>query len=221
MSDIHFTYGDHVYEVNGGFNFGGMDRNGDGVVDNSPYRDKATATVTFTHVPADFAEFEAVYNVLGKSIAGTVGMIPMALEMYARDMSEGQRCFNLLCNSAVTVSSILSIVKTKIIASPYAPANDPYIQRYLAAALLKGATPANAYCPVEPYTVEMCASVNTPRTTFGGMDYFIYIIARGWDTIQRQVEILQPTGSEYFKVYNCPSCYTQCKIIQGTWGGLK
>lgn len=221
MSDINFTYGDHVYAVNGGFNFGGMDRNGDGVVDNSPYRDKATATVTFTHVPADYTEFEAVYNVLGKSIAGTVAMIPMALEMYARDMAEGQRCFNLLCNSPVTVSSILSIVKTKIIASPYAPANDPYIQRYLAAALLKGATPANAYCPVEPYTVEMCASVNTPRPTFGGMDYFIYIIARGWDTIQRQVEILQPTGSEYFKVYNCPSCYTQCKPIRGTWPGLE
>ena len=77
------TYGNHTYTVNGSLGFGGMDRNGDGVVDNSASRDTATATVTFTHGPSGYTEFEAVYNgLLGKSIHGTAAMIPMALEIY-------------------------------------------------------------------------------------------------------------------------------------------
>ena len=99
--------------------------------------------------------------------------------------------------------------------------NDPYLQRYMAAALLKGAMASNAYTPEEPYTVEMCASVNMPQNSSYGQVNYVYILAKGWDTEQRQVEILQPNGSDLYKVFNCPSCYTQCKNIVGTWGGLK
>ena len=33
-------------------------------------------------------------------------------------------------------------------------------------------------------------------------------------------ELLQDLG-DLFKVFNCPSLYTQCKNIKGTWEGLK
>ena len=183
-----------------------------------------TASVTFTNVPSGYKEFEAVYNgLLGKSIAGTAAMIPMAIELYARDAAVGERCFNLLCNSDATVAGIIRILKTKLVPSEYAPENDSYIQRYMAAALLKGAVNTNAYTPVEPYTVEMTMSPNgvqdAPMT--GGEVTYIYILAQGWDTNQRAVDIFQPYDSEYYKVFNCPSCYTQCKTIRGTWPGLK
>ncbi len=207
------TYGAHEYTV-------------DGLIDTEApvtgRRDTPTATVTFTNVPADYAEFEAVYSgLLGRSPQGAAAMIPMAIEIFARDNAIGEQCLKLLCNSDATVSGIVRILKTKLIPSEHAPANDPYIQRYMAAALLKGANADNAYTPTRPYTVEMCASVNKPQQASGGTVTYLYILANGWDSNQRQVEVQLPNGSELYKVFNCPSTYTQCKNIVGTWSGLE
>ncbi len=205
-------YGSHTYTVEGHIEDPGP----------TGYRGEPTAFVSFTHIPSGYTEFEAVYNgLLGKSIQGTAAMIPMAIEIFARNNETGEKCFQLICNSQTTVSSILRILKTKLKPSPYAAANDSYLQRYMAAALLKGATATNAYTPVQPFTVEMVASVNKPQAVTGGTDTFVYILAKGWDTQQRSVEVFQANGSDYFKVYNCPSTYTQCKNIVGEWQGLK
>ena len=68
--------------------------------------------VTFTNIPSGYTEFEAVYNnLLGKSIQGTAAMVPMAIEMYARDAALGERCLNLLCNAPTTVSEMIRILK--------------------------------------------------------------------------------------------------------------
>ena len=206
------TYGDHVYTVGGEIDFNAKDHK------------TPTASVSFTNVPADYAEFEAVYNaLLGKSPQGAAAMIPMAIELYARDAEVGKKCFELLCNGSATSDGIIRILKTKLVPSQYANENDSYLQRYMAAALLKGADNKNAYTPEEPYTVEMCSSPNGVKESelTGGTVYYLYIIARGWDGTQRAVEVLQPYNSEYYKVFNCSSTYVQCKNIIGTWGGLK
>ncbi len=206
------TYGDHVYTVNGKINF------------ESKEHKKATSSVTFTNVPSNYKEFEAVYNtLLGKSPQGAAAMVPMAIELYARDAAVGKQCLELLCNGSATSDGIIRILKTKLVPSQYSSSNDPYIQRYMAAALLKGANNKNAYTADEPYTVEMCSSPNgvkdAPLT--GGTVYYLYILAHGWDSFQRAVEVIQPYNSEYYKVFNCSSTYTQCKNIVGTWPGLK
>jgi hypothetical protein len=212
VSGNTLTYGSHTYTVNGDINF------------NSNEHRTPTATVTFTNIPSGYAEFEAVYNgLLGKSIQGTAAMIPMAIELYARDASTGKKCFDLLCNSSSTVDGIIRILKTKLVPSEYSPEDDKYIQRYMAAALLKGAVNSNAYAPEEPYTVELCASPNGVQDSplMGGTTYYLYILAHGWDSEQRAVDVFQPAGSTTYKVCNCPSTYTQCKNIMGTWAGLK
>lgn len=206
------TYGSHTYTVNGDIDF------------NSNEHRTPTATVTFTNVPSGYAEFEAVYNgLLGKTVQGTAAMVPMAIEIYARDAVTGEKCLNLLCNSDATVAGIIRILKTKLIPSEYGPENDNYLQRYMPAALLKGAVNTNAYAPEEPYTVELCSSPNGVQDSplMGGTTYYLYILAHGWDSEQRAVDVFQPAGSATYKVANCPSTYTQCKTIQGTWGGLK
>ena len=159
----------------------------------------------------------------GKSAHGAAAMVPMAIELYARDKAVGERCLKLLCNATTTVDEMVRVLKTKLDASQYGPENDQYLQRYMAAALLKGANNKNAYTPVEPYTVEMCSSANGMKEAelTGGYVYYLYIIANGWDTFQRQIEIFQPYNSEYYKVFNCPAAYAQCKPIVGTWPGLK
>lgn len=184
----------------------------------------ATASVTFSNIPSGLTEFTAVYEkLLGKSIAGTAAMIPMAMEIYARKPETGRACFDLLCNSSATVDGIVRILKDRFIPTEYSPEDDQYIQRFIPAALLKGATPANAYTPSTPYTVEMTMSPNGVQDAqlTGGTVTYIYILANGWDTFQRGVEIFLPYNGTQYKVFNCPSCYTQCKPIQGTWGGLK
>lgn len=206
-----FTYGSHTYTMMGTLNA-------------EAYDAKATGVVTFTHIPTDYAEFEAVYTqFLGKTPNGAAAMMPMAMELYRRDRDTGLQCLKLLCYPS-NVNSVTSILNTKYGPSKFAPADDPYLQPYLPAAVLKGATPENGYTPLRPYTVEMRASVNTHKKMQlmgDGTVVYIYIMGKGWDTEQRQVEVIRQTDSSLHQVFNCPSLYTQCKQIRGQWKGLE
>lgn len=205
------TYGSHVYTVNGDIEWNGT------------YFKTPTAYVTFTNIPSGYNEFEAVYNnLLGKTPQGVAAMVPMAMEIYGRNNETGMRCFQLICNGPSTVNQIVNTLKTKYPKSSSSQ-HDSYLQRYLPAALLKGAVNTNAYTPEEPYTVEMCRSANAPADAplTGGTVYYVYILAHGWDTFQRSIEIFQPYGTEKYQLFNCPAAYTQCKNIIGTWQGLK
>lgn len=122
------------------------------------------------------------------------------------------------------VTSVVSQLNNKYGQSQHAPKNDSYHQRYLPAAVLKGATPENGYSPQHPYTIEMKASVNKHRDMQfmgAGRVVYLYILGKGWDTNQRSVEIIKPEDSELHQVFNCPALYTLCKTIRGTWQGLK
>ena len=206
-----WTYGGHKYTMKGNLTA-------------EVYNQQATGMVTFTHVPANYEEFEALYKqFLGKTPHGTAAMMPMAMEIYGRDREEGLRCIQLI-NWPSNVNSVVSQLKQKYGTSAYAPANDGYHQRYLPAAVLKGATPENGYTPKQPYTVEMKASVNKHQElqiSGSGRVMYIYMMGGGWDTHQRSVEIIKQPNSELHQVFNCPSLYTQCKQIRGQWPGLK
>ena len=206
-----FTYGSHTYTMVGTLNA-------------EAYDAKATGIVTFTNFPADYAEFEAVYTqFLGKTPHGAAAMMPMAMELYRRDRNMGLECLRLLCYPT-NVGSVTSILNTKYGPSKFAPTNDDYLQPYLPAAVLKGATPDNGYTPQRPYTVEMKASVNQHQDmqiAGSGRVVYLYVMGKGWDTEQRQVEVIRQPGSQLHQVFNCPSLYTQCKTIKGQWKGLE
>ncbi len=147
----------------------------------------------------------------------------MAMEIYGRNRDEGLRCIKLICWPS-NVNSVVSQLKEKFGTNQYAPANDGYHQRYLPAAVLKGAKPENGYTPQRPYTVEMKASVNKHQELQfmgSGTVLYLYIMGDGWDTHQRSVEIIKQPDSELHQVFNCPSLYTQCKPIRGQWPGLE
>ena len=81
------TYGDHTYTVSGEITY------------DQTYYDTPTAFVTFTNIPSGVTEFKAVYdNLLGLSPQGAAAMVPMAIEIYARDANVGEQCFNVLCH---------------------------------------------------------------------------------------------------------------------------
>lgn len=211
QAQTSWKYGDHTFTMKGNLTA-------------ESYNQKATGVVTFTNVPKDYEEFEALYTqFFGKTPHGTAAMMPMAMEIYGRDRDEGLRCIQLICWPS-NVNSVVSQLKQKFGTSQYAPANDGYHQRYLPAAVLKGAKPENSYTPQQPYTVEMKASVNKHQELqFSGTGtvLYLYIMGDGWDTHQRSVEIIKQPDSELHQVFNCPSLYTQCKQIRGQWPGLK
>jgi len=120
-----FTYKSHTYTMTGTLNADAYDAT-------------AKGTVTFTHIPADYAEFEAVYTqLLGKTPHGAAAMMPMAMELYRRDREVGLQCLKLLCYPT-NVNSVTSILNSKYGASKFSPANDPYLQPYLPAAVQRG-----------------------------------------------------------------------------------
>ncbi|MCR5325947.1 MAG: hypothetical protein K6E37_04250 [Bacteroidales bacterium] len=210
-------YGDHTYTVSGTIEY-----------DFEPvaFSKAPTASVTFSNIPSGYNEFKAVYEgLLGKSLAGTAAMVPMALEIYARSSSTGEKCLALLCKDDVTVDGIIRVYRSKFVPSSAAGADDPYLQRYLPAALLKGAVYDNAYRPDEPYTVEIGPSANKPQETKMapyGTVYFTYIYCDGWETRNRGVDIFLPRDETFYKVQGCSSCYVQCRTIyKGPWEGLK
>ena len=206
-----WTYGDHTYTQQG-------------TLTAKEYNKKATGVVTFTNIPSDYEEFEALYTqFLGKTPHGTAAMMVMAMEIYGRDSAMGKECIKLI-NYPSNVNSVIPRLNDKYGTSAYAPENDSYNQRYLPAAVLKGATPENGYCPQEPYTIEMKASVNQHQElqiTGPGRVMYIYMMGKGWDTEQRSVEIIRQPKQPLYKIFNCPALYTQCKTIHGTWQGLK
>lgn len=211
------SYGDHTYTVSGTIDYD---------FDPVSFEKTPTASVTFTNIPSGYNEFKAVYEgLLGKSLIGTTAMVPMALEIYARSSVTGKKCLTLLCKDDATVDGIIRVFRTKIIPSTAAGVDDPYLQRYLPAALLKGAVYDNAYKPDEPYTVEIGPSINKPQDTkmapYGSV-YYTYIYCDGWETRARNVDLFLPRDESLYKVQICSSCYVQCRtIFKGPWEGLK
>ena len=185
---------------------------------------RATAFVSFSNIPSGYTEFSAVYNnLLGKSLAGTIAMIPMAMEIYARDAATGEKCIKLLCSEG-TASEMITEVKRKIVPSGVGTSDDSYIQRYIPAALLKDAAPSNAYAPSTPYTVQMTMTSNGVKDSAqagGTVTYACIVTSGGWSTAQRGVDVFQASGASMYKIYGCPGCYSQCATISGTWNGLK
>ena len=64
-----WSYGSHQFTMKGNFTA-------------QSYSQKATGVVTFTNVPQNYEEFEALYTqFLGKTPHGTAAMMPMAMGM--------------------------------------------------------------------------------------------------------------------------------------------
>lgn len=212
VEDNSMTWGLHEYTISG--SIPALEYDKDGVL-LSPLPKAPTAWVTFTFNPEGYNEFSTVYKeFLGKSKAGAAAMIPMAMELYGRNRSTGEKCLKLLFGTASNAEPIIRELDSKMYRSSYSPANDQYVQRYLPAALLKGARAENAYSPYEPYTVQMLASATRDQQGYE----FLNIFSEAWDTNLRGVELKK--SGDYYIVTNCPSCYSQCKVIIGEWAGL-
>jgi hypothetical protein len=195
----------------------------EGNIQSEKYDRKAWGRVTFAQVPADYQEFETLYReFLGKTPHGTLAMMPMAMELFARDEKLGEACIRLICLPS-DVSSVVSTLKTRYSESDQAPGGSNML-RYLPAASLVGATPDNGYLPDEPYTLEMFASSSKHQDMQfmgNGRIIYVYLKSTAWDNEQRTVELVKQPDDSLHQVFNATSLYSPCKPITGNWKGLK
>ena len=189
----------------------------DGAISHDTWTDGQTSTVTFARFPASLAEWQQAQSVLGSEPQGAVALQVMAFELFRRDPAAGRQALeknNTSTNFNSTVERLQQLMDAK----------DTYYARpYIAAALLKGATPDNGYQPETPYRVEMRVNPATKyqeSQMLHGTVISLQVNSQGWDTNWRGVEVVKPEGQTFYVVSNCPALYTQCKQVKGSWEGL-
>ena len=189
----------------------------EGRISHDTWNKAQSSKVTFTGIPANLEEFKLVRQTLGKEPQGAVALQVMAFEMYRRDRAVGEQALKLN-NTTTNFNSTIERLKEMMGKDKF------YARPYLAAALLDGAKPANAYTPNWPYCVKIRVNpVNKYQESqfLGGTVIYLQIDSEGWDTNWRGVEVVRPDGEQFYVVSNCPAMYTQCKQIKGTWKELQ
>ena len=189
-----------------------------GAVNPDKWESGQTTSVSFSDIPATVEQFKSLQAQVGKEPQGALALQVIAFEMYRRDAAVGEEALRLN-NTQVNVNATLPRLKEVM------NVKDAYYSRpYIAAALMKGATPENGYQPDKPYTIEMRvdpAKKYQESQLLGGTVIYLQIDSKGWDTNWRGAEVVKPQGSEYYVVSNCPALYTQCKQVKGQWQGLE
>lgn len=190
----------------------------EGKISHDTYDASQNGKVTFERFPNSIVEFEKTRNRLATEPHGAVALQVMAFELFRRNPDDGEKALkmnNTETNFANTLRQLKEMMNTK----------DAYYARpYLAAALLQGATPENAYKPSDPYTVAVRVNPTNKyqKSEFlNGTVIYLQVDSKGWDTNWRGVEVVKPKGEQYYLVSNCPAMYTQCKKIEGEWAELK
>lgn len=213
VSGSTMNYGSHTYTMTGDIG--------------EQYAAGAKGKVTFSNVPSDLQEFRTVYEqFLGTTSYGVCAMMPMAFELWARNHSVGEESLRLICGASC-YSEVMRELPRHIEFSSHSPANDPYVQRCLPAALLQGATKENGYNPIEPYTVNVV--VGQPQAwgqeseLLQGNVYGLNIVTENaWNTPLRTISVMQPwRGDKLFKVNSCPALYMNIYAPRQDWNGLK
>jgi len=183
--------------------------------------------VTFTHVPSDYEEFCIVYEqLLGKTCYGVAAMLPMAFEMWGRDHEVGKQCIALI-TGGTCYNEIMRQLPAHMEMSSQSPADDPYVQRCLPAAVLEGANKENGYNPTEPYTVNMTigrkAGWGEESEILQANVYQLNILSgNAWNTPQRSVTVMKPwRGEQLYRVNTCSSLYVNIFAPRQDWNGLK
>ncbi len=187
-----------------------------GKINHDRWDKSQTAEVEFSRIPQSIEEFTELQKTLGKEPQGAVALQIMAFEMFHRDSNLGSQALDLN-NTQINASGTKRRLKEVL------REDDSYGRPYLAAALLVGATPENAYSPSKPYKVSLRVDPVTKyqySSDYDGEVIYLQVDGKGWDSNWRGVQVVKPADSEYYLIFNCPALYTQCKKIRGKWQGL-
>lgn len=202
------TYGNHQYTLNETLSLDG-----------------GSATITFTHFPATIREFTFLQSqLLGTSQPGTLALNLMAFEMFRRDRTKGQKCIEK-CNLSVNAKSVISNLRQKFPEERGAEITDSYMQPYLVATFLAGATEANKYQPEYPYKFTFTYNTSAYKqqgeysTSFFGHIYH-WLTTRGGNK-DYDATVIDPDDDDIILVHGCSNYYLAAPPVTGWEDTLK
>lgn len=179
------------------------------------YKPEQESTVTFDRFPVSYEDWARTQEQLGNSLAGTVALELMAMQLYYYNQKEGEKAI-YQCNTDTDAKSLIRIISQKFKQSMTGN-GDSYFCPFLVASYLKGATPGNAYHPVKPYEIKVRMHPSTRpqqgNISFTGIDYFLQIYCNGADTPWRGVEVAELKGEKHFRIFNNASLPVGVKQI--------
>ena len=187
----------------------------------APDIDAQSETVTWANFPANLEELRDAQRQIGNTIGGAVALQLMAFEIYRHDRTEGEEAVQLV-NYKTNVQQVLSVISQRYYDSKYSPEEDLYVQPYIVASFLEGATTANRYTPNEPYRITVYwdrdRQVEEASVYMGGGHLcYVHVVNPNYSTSNRNVQVIKTSSEAYFLVQNSPSLYTQCPPISGAW----
>lgn len=175
--------------------------------------------VIWTHFPSDVDELRQAQQQLGHSLGGAVALQLMAFEIYRHDRTAGEEAVRLV-NHRNNHSSVLRQLSQHF--SETTNPDDLYIQPYLVACNLEGATTDNHYSPTHPYSItvywDKARQVEQASVYMGGGQlFYVHLLNPNYSTPERRVQVILNEGAQYLLIHNSPSLYTQCPPILGEW----
>lgn len=180
-------------------------------------------SVTFNRFPCSLSEFESVLPTLQQTPQGAVASQLMAMELYRRNRTDGEKAFRL-CNVQSNVPMIMNRVPDLFGYTGGGGSSRPY----QVASFLKGATPDNGYAPTLPYTIKVKVGANGAiySNTYQAKVLYLQVATTGTDSGYRACEVIntkKPDEPKGWTVFNCPGLYVRCKDIsfETPFGGLK
>ena len=178
-------------------------------------------TVTWSSFPTTIDELRDAQRQIGHTMGGAVALQLMAFELYRHDRATGEQAVRLV-NHKNNVQSVLSVISQRYSKSAYAPDDDLYVQPYLVASFLKGATTANRYTPDEPYSITVFWDANRQVVEAspymgGGRLCYVHVENPNYSTKIRSVQVIKTSADAFYLVQNSPALYTQCPPIAGAW----
>ena len=154
----------------------------EGRINHDTWDKSQSSRVIFTGIPATLEEFKQVRQTLGKEPQGAVALQVMAFEMFRRNRTVGEQALRLN-NTATNYNSTIERLKEMMGKDKY------YARPYLAAALLDGANPSNAYTPKSPYCVKIRvnpANKYQESQFLGGTVIYLQIDSEGHQLARRR-----------------------------------
>ena len=181
-----------------------------GAISHTEYKPGASSTITVSAIPQNVQEFDELQAQIGGEPQGAAALCIIAMEMYQKyGFAVASPCLQK-CNTEINMHSYM-MNRLKDFFGPNSTLDRPYQM----AAFFKDASPENGYNPSRPLTIEVFVSKidgYQKSNSLKGNVIYLRVKFSGSDSMKDVgVEVVLPSGEQYYRVSSCPGLYSTVK----------
>src|SRR5574344_775202 len=181
-----------------------------GAISHTEYKPGASSPITVSAIPQNVQEFDELQAQIGGEPQGAAALCIIAMEMYQKyGFAVASPCLQK-CNTEINMHSYM-MNRLKDFFGPNSTLDRPYQM----AAFFKDASPENGYNPSRPLTIEVFVSKidgYQKSNSLKGNVIYLRVKFSGSDSMKDVgVEVVLPSGEQYYRVSSCPGLYSTVK----------